>query len=87
MFDDEPLPGLQQQPRDLLSGPLTPASLVHEIAERVRQAVIAGSLKPGDEINESQLSERMGVARSTLREAVRILTSEGLLVKLPESRV
>ena len=83
MFDDEPLPGLPQQPRDLLSGPLTPASLVHEIAERVRQAVIAGSLKPGDEINESQLSERMGVARSTLREAVRILTSEGLLVKLP----
>jgi DNA-binding GntR family transcriptional regulator len=68
---------------DFLSAPLAPVSLVNEIAERVRQAVINGSLKPGDEINESQLSERLGVARGTLREAVRVLTSEGLLVKLP----
>ena len=70
-------------PRDFLHAPLAPVSLVNEIAERVRQAVINGSLKPGDEINESQLSDRLGVARGTLREAVRTLTSEGLLVKSP----
>ncbi len=75
--------GMDHGSRDFLSAPMAPVSLVNEIAERVRQAVINGSLKPGDEINESQLSERLGVARGTLREAVRILTSEGLLVKLP----
>jgi DNA-binding GntR family transcriptional regulator len=69
--------------RDLLNVPVTPVSLVNDIAERFRQAVISGSLKPGDEINESQLAERLGVARGTLREALRILAGEGLIEKLP----
>lgn len=73
----------QNGSHDSLTAPLAPTSLVNEIAERIRRAVINGSLRPGDEINESHLAEQMGVARGTLREAVRLLTSEGLLVKLP----
>ncbi len=69
--------------RDPLAKPVTAGSLVDEIAERFRQAVIVGVLKPGDAINESQLAERLSVARGTLREAVRILIGEGLLEKLP----
>lgn len=74
---------------DMLNGsqsldvPVEPLSLVNEIAERVRRAVINGTLKPGDVINESQMTERLGVARGTLREAIRILIGEGLLEKLP----
>ncbi len=68
---------------DLLAAPVESLSLVTEIAERIRQSVINGTLKPGDVINESQLTERLGVARGTLREAVRSLIGEGLLEKLP----
>src|SRR5512145_2328085 len=68
---------------DLLDVPVEPLSLVNEIAERFRQAVVKGTLKPGDVINESQMRERLGVARGTLREAIRILIGEGLLEKLP----
>lgn len=71
------------QPDSLMGSPIEPMSLVNDIAERFRQSVINGSLKPGDEINESQLAERMGVARGTLREAIHILIGEGLLEKLP----
>jgi DNA-binding GntR family transcriptional regulator len=69
--------------RNLLDVPVAPISIVNDIAERFRQSVVNGTLRPGDEINESQLAERLGVARGTLREAVRILIGEGLLEKLP----
>jgi DNA-binding GntR family transcriptional regulator len=58
-------------------------SLVTDIAERFRESVVNGTLKPGEEINESQLAERLGVSRGSLREAIRMLTGEGLLEKLP----
>ena len=56
-------PGLvpEAQGQDSLAGPVATTSLVNVIAERFRKSVINGSLKPGDEINESQLAERMGV--------------------------
>jgi DNA-binding GntR family transcriptional regulator len=69
--------------KDLLAVPIEPVSLVNDIAERFRQSVVNGTLKPGEEINELQLAERLGVSRGTLREAIRILIGEGLLEKLP----
>jgi DNA-binding GntR family transcriptional regulator len=46
----------------------------------VRQLIITGSIKPGDHVVETALSEELGVSRGTLREALRPLTIEGLLV-------
>jgi DNA-binding GntR family transcriptional regulator len=71
------------QAKDLLATPVKPVSLVTDIAERFRESVVNGTLKPCEEINESQLAERLGVSRGTLREAIRILIGEGLLEKLP----
>ena len=71
------------QAEDLLATPVKPVSLVTDIAERFRESVVNGTLKPGEEINESHLAERLGVSRGTLREAIRILIGEGLLEKLP----
>lgn len=47
---------------------------------QIRQMVVAGRLEPGEHIVEVRLSEDLGVSRSTLRESLRALEVEGLLV-------
>ncbi len=54
-------------------------SLADEVAERVREAVLAGALRAGERVSDSRLAQELGVGRSTMREAFRILLSEGLL--------
>ena len=77
---------LNDQDSDPLTIPVQPISLVNDVAERFRLSVVNGTLKPGEEINESQLAERLSVSRGTLREAIRILVGEGLLEKLPNRK-
>jgi DNA-binding FadR family transcriptional regulator len=51
------------------------------VARELRSQIISGELKEGDPLPpEDQLMEHAGVARTTVREALRILESEGLLV-------
>jgi GntR family transcriptional regulator, transcriptional repressor for pyruvate dehydrogenase complex len=50
------------------------------IADELRQLIIAGELDEGDSLgNEPDLIERFGVSRPSLREALRILETEGLI--------
>ena len=65
--------------------PLTIArsTLPEAAAERLRALIIEGELSPGTRLNERELSERLGVSRTPLREAFRMLASDGLLVQLP----
>ncbi|MEN8584741.1 GntR family transcriptional regulator [Burkholderia sp. RS01] len=46
----------------------------------VRDQIISGAIKPGEHLKEMHLSEEMGVSRGTLREALRPLETEGLIV-------
>lgn len=48
-------------------------------AERVREMIIEGALAPGCRLNERVLCERLGVSRTPLREAFRVLAAEGLV--------
>jgi DNA-binding GntR family transcriptional regulator len=50
------------------------------ILARLRQAISSGELSPGTHLAEIELSEALGVSRGTLREALRHLQQEGLLV-------
>ena len=51
------------------------------VAEHLRRQIIAGELSEGDPLPpEDQLMQHAGVARTTVREALRILESEGLLI-------
>ena len=53
------------------------------VFQTLRGAIIRGELKPGDRLLEMQLSETLGVSRTPIREAIRQLELEGLVVMEP----
>lgn len=52
-------------------------------AAAVRRAILDGKLAPGARINEVHLAAELGFSRSPLREALRALEEEGLIIKKP----
>lgn len=54
-----------------------------EVADRLRELINGGELEPKARINEAELTERFGISRTPLREAIKILATEGLLELLP----
>ena len=49
----------------------------------LRKAILKGELKPGERLMEIALAERLGVSRTPVREAMRKLELEGLVVMIP----
>lgn len=49
----------------------------------LREAILKGELVAGERLMEKQLAERMGVSRTPIREAIRKLELEGLVVMIP----
>ena len=49
----------------------------------LREAIISGELEPGERLMEVQLAEKMGVSRTPVREAIRKLELEGLVIMIP----
>ena len=49
----------------------------------LRQEILTGKLKPGERLREIQLADKMGVSRTPIREAIRMLELEGLVKMLP----
>ncbi|PMR73322.1 GntR family transcriptional regulator [Billgrantia endophytica] len=58
-------------------------NLYREVADRIRELIEHGELIPGERISEKQLCETFGVSRTPLREALKVLASEGLVELLP----
>lgn len=54
-----------------------------EVARRLRALIQSGELKPAARLNEAELAARFGISRTPLREAIKILATEGLLDLLP----
>ncbi|HMB85230.1 MAG TPA: GntR family transcriptional regulator [Methylomirabilota bacterium] len=59
-----------------------PGLIRDRVVHALREAIIAGRLKPGERIRERELVSLLGVSRSPLREAIRILETEGLITSL-----
>lgn len=59
-----------------------PGLIRERVVDALRDAIIAGRLKPGERIRERELVALLGVSRSPLREAIRILETEGLISTL-----
>ena len=58
---------------------LTPRALYQEVAELLRQRIFNRELTPGSWIDELKLAEEYGISRTPLREALKVLATEGLV--------
>jgi len=58
-------------------------SLHDELTERLRDLITSGHLGPGEKVPEKQLCELFGVSRTPLREALKVLASEGTVTLRP----
>jgi len=54
-------------------------SLVEIIFRQLEGMILSGKIQPGERINESKLSNLLGVSRAPIREALRLLASSGIL--------
>ncbi len=59
------------------------AALHDQVAHRLRTLLVEGLIAPGAKLNERELSERLNVSRTPLREAIKMLSIEGLVELLP----
>ncbi|ASR36909.1 hypothetical protein BAY61_20115 [Prauserella marina] len=60
------------------------APLREQVIDSLRQAIMEFRLKPGQRLVERELIEWLGVSRTTIREAIRELASEGLVTVVPQ---
>ncbi len=67
----------------IIDRPLQHLNLSEAVIERLREMIVDGQLSAGERINEVQLSERLGVSRTPLREALARLAVEGALNSVP----
>ena len=58
---------------------LTPRALYEEVAELLRERIFKRELAPGSWIDELKLAEEYGISRTPLREALKVLATEGLV--------
>ncbi|RME43612.1 MAG: GntR family transcriptional regulator [Caldilineae bacterium] len=53
------------------------------VADRLREAILRGQLKPGQKLDQNEIAEHLNVSRSPVREALRTLEAEGLVQVYP----
>ena len=53
------------------------------VFQTLREAILKGDLRPGERLMELQLAAKLGVSRTPIREAIRMLEQEGLAVTIP----
>jgi DNA-binding GntR family transcriptional regulator len=63
------------------------SSTVQRVAAALRAGLFDGRLRPGTPLREADLASALGVARSTVREALAVLVAENLLTRLPHRGV
>jgi len=59
------------------------STLPIQVAGQIREAIKTGRLKPGDRLIEADLAGEMNVGRNAVREAIRYVEKEGLVVTVP----
>jgi DNA-binding GntR family transcriptional regulator len=62
---------------------VTPQTVLLQTASKLREAIMQGHFRPGERLVEAALCDRMGVSRTTVREALRRLESERLVTTVP----
>lgn len=62
---------------------LQPRTLVHQVIDALVSGAAEGLVLPGDRIVETELAQQLGVSRVPVREALRVLESQGVVVNEP----
>lgn len=75
-------PGWIADPKKMTAR-IAPTALYQEVAERLRQRIFAHELRPGAWVDEQKIAEQYGISRTPLREALKVLASEGLVELKP----
>ncbi len=65
------------------SASLNAPALYEQVAERLRTRIFSHDLAPGSWIDEQALAQEYGISRTPLREALKVLASEGLVILKP----
>lgn len=63
--------------------PLHHQTLRGGVVDTIRRAILDGVLQPGDQVNQLQIAEKLGVSRGPVREALGQLEEEGLIRNIP----
>ena len=69
----------QKRMNSKLNATITRAALHTQVADALRDQIVRGELESGDRLNEAELCETMGISRTPLREAIKILEVESLI--------
>lgn len=68
---------------DVIFAPAVQQALHTQVYEALRQAITSGALGPGQRVNEAEIARQMQISRAPVREAIRQLERDGLLVSVP----
>ena len=82
MLDDLNLDGIKPGEKGRQERLARPALAV-ELTDRLRQMILDGDLEPGGKVPEKALTERFGVSRTPVREALKVLAAEGYIRLIP----
>lgn len=80
-YSDSVLAAQPEAPRAVR--PVASGTLPGTVAEQLRERIIQGEFRPGARLNERALGDLLGVSRTPLREAFRVLAAEGLVQMAP----
>ncbi|PZP99212.1 MAG: hypothetical protein DI587_11190 [Variovorax paradoxus] len=68
---------------DSLISLVSKSHMFDQLYDHMLEQITSGAVKPGERIKDSEWATKFGVSRTPMREAIRKLTQEGLLVSLP----
>jgi DNA-binding GntR family transcriptional regulator len=63
--------------------PLVSRTVAEQVHAFIQHALLSGQLNPGDRLAEGELATALGISRTPIREALRQLDNDGLVVVLP----
>jgi DNA-binding GntR family transcriptional regulator len=76
-----------ESPNGAAGGGLTPLdapkSLAEDAADRIRETILSGGFAPGEHLVEARIAQQLNVSRGPVREAFKLLRSEGLVEEEP----
>src|SRR5688572_15457114 len=57
--------------------------LAQQVADKIVEAVAAGAIRPGERVTDSDIAQRLGVSRNPVREAMKMLEAQGIIISSP----